>query len=100
MRKMSFLLGAGVGYVLGTRAGQEQYTKIQAFAKKTADSPQVQQVVEKATETADKVTGMAGEKISSITGHGDKSAEDVRPPTAAVPVGSCASNGRAATTAM
>jgi len=33
-RALFFVAGAGVGYVLGTRAGREQYERIKAQAKK------------------------------------------------------------------
>jgi hypothetical protein len=71
MRKMTFLAGAAVGYVLGTRAGQEQYAKIQQFAKKAADSPQMGQAMEMADKAATKVTAMASDKMPFVGG-GDK----------------------------
>lgn len=75
MRKMTFLAGAAVGYVLGTRAGQEQYARIQAFARKTADSQQMHQALDMADKAAGKVTAMASEKMPFT---GDKDAEKRR----------------------
>jgi hypothetical protein len=72
MRKMTFLAGAAVGYILGTRAGQEQYAKIQEFAKKAADSPQMGQAMEMADKAATKVTALASDKMPFVGG-GDKS---------------------------
>lgn len=40
--KLSFLLGAGVGYVLGSRAGRERYETIVALARRVAGSQTVQ----------------------------------------------------------
>jgi hypothetical protein len=37
-----FLLGAGVGYVLGTRAGRERYEQISRVYRRVADHPSVQ----------------------------------------------------------
>lgn len=37
-----FLLGAGVGYVLGTRAGRERYEQISRAYRRVADHPSVQ----------------------------------------------------------
>ena len=40
--KLSFLVGAGVGYVLGSRAGRERYETIVAAARRFAGSQTVQ----------------------------------------------------------
>jgi hypothetical protein len=37
-----FLLGAGVGYVLGARAGRERYEQIARAYRRVADNPTVQ----------------------------------------------------------
>ena len=42
MKLMPFLLGAGVGYVLGTRAGQERYEQLARTYRRVADHPNVQ----------------------------------------------------------
>jgi hypothetical protein len=40
--KLSFLLGAAVGYVLGARAGRERYESIVRLGRKVAGSQTVQ----------------------------------------------------------
>ena len=40
--KLTLLVGAAVGYVLGARAGRERYETIVAFARKFAGSQTVQ----------------------------------------------------------
>lgn len=40
--RLSFLLGVGVGYVLGSRAGRERYEDIVAVARRVAGSQTVQ----------------------------------------------------------
>jgi hypothetical protein len=40
--KLSFLIGAGVGYILGARAGRERYETIVRFARKVGGSQTVQ----------------------------------------------------------
>ena len=37
-----FLLGAGVGYVLGSRAGRERYEQIKRWTTRAVDHPAVQ----------------------------------------------------------
>jgi hypothetical protein len=41
--KLTFLAGAAVGYVLGSRAGREKYEELVATARKILDSPSVQE---------------------------------------------------------
>jgi hypothetical protein len=41
--RIVFIVGLGIGYVLGTKAGRERYEKLRTLARKTADSPAVQQ---------------------------------------------------------
>ena len=48
--KVLFVVGLGVGYVLGTRAGRERYEQIKSQAQSVWRSPKVQ---EKATQAQD-----------------------------------------------
>lgn len=41
--KLMFLVGVGVGYVLGTRAGREKYDELVNAARKLLDHPTVQE---------------------------------------------------------
>ena len=50
MKKLTLLIAAGIGYVLGTRAGRERYEQIKKAATRVKDDPRVQ---EKATQAAD-----------------------------------------------
>src|SRR5659263_723398 len=43
--KAAFLIGGVVGYVLGTRAGREQFDKIRTQAQKLGEDPRVQSTV-------------------------------------------------------
>ena len=52
MAKLSFLLGAAVGYVLGARAGTERYEQIKALSSRVWGSDPVQHQVEKGKEAA------------------------------------------------
>ena len=42
MKLLPFLLGTGVGYVLGARAGRERYEQLAAAYRRVADNPSVQ----------------------------------------------------------
>jgi hypothetical protein len=41
MLKIPFVLGLGVGYVLGARAGRERYDQIMTLAQRTKENPAV-----------------------------------------------------------
>jgi hypothetical protein len=51
MGKVSFVLGAAAGYVLGTRAGQKRYDQIKSRATQLWSSEPVQSRVEIAKQT-------------------------------------------------
>jgi membrane protein DedA with SNARE-associated domain len=48
--KILLVVGLGIGYVLGARAGREQYEKIKATASKFWNDPRVQKQVDKAED--------------------------------------------------
>ncbi len=64
-----FLLGAGVGYVLGARAGRERYDQIARAYRRIADNPTVQGAAgvarAKAGEAVHTGISVAREKVSS-----------------------------------
>ncbi len=56
MRKFTFLVGAAVGYLLGSAAGRQQYEKIKSTASGLWEKPQVQKLVDQAKSTIDEKT--------------------------------------------
>lgn len=56
MRKFTFLVGAAVGYLLGSAAGRQQYEKIKSTASGLWEKPQVQRLVDQAKSTIDEKT--------------------------------------------
>jgi len=61
--KIALVVGVGIGYVLGTRAGRERFEEIRGKAKDLWQSDEVQSVVSTAQ---DKVTTVAKEQGSKI----------------------------------
>lgn len=57
--KIAFVLGATVGYVLGTRAGRERYEQIKRGAKAVWETPPVQSGV-------DAVKGAVGDRVEAV----------------------------------
>jgi hypothetical protein len=51
--KTGMLVGLGVGYVLGTKAGRERYEEIKASWDQFMGNPQVQRVVTKGREVVE-----------------------------------------------
>lgn len=79
--KILLVVGLGIGYVLGTRAGREQYDKMKAAAQKFWNDPRVQKQVDnaqdfvkdKAPDVAEFVADGAKTVVSKIAGTNSKS---------------------------
>ncbi|GAA5163648.1 YtxH domain-containing protein [Ornithinimicrobium tianjinense] len=77
MNKLLLLVGAGVGYVLGARAGRERYDQIADQANKLWTDPRVQTKVEEAKAKAPEVAAKVGDQAKAkanevkakVTGH-------------------------------
>jgi hypothetical protein len=79
--KLVLLVGVGIGYVLGARAGRERYEDIKAWANRMWNDPRVQRQVHEAEEFAkDKVPDVArvlsngAKRVVSRSGKQSKSA--------------------------
>ncbi|TNC42919.1 hypothetical protein [Mumia zhuanghuii] len=64
MRKIPLLAAAGVGYVLGARAGRERYEQIVTQTKRLLGSQPFQDGVSKATDTVKEQTPVVRDKVS------------------------------------
>lgn len=72
MGKFTFVAGAAVGYVLGTRAGRGQYERLKKAGSAVWSNPRVQRQVHK---VEDKVGDVARERTAAMT---DKVAATVK----------------------
>ena len=72
--KLSFLLGAAAGYVLGARAGRERYETIVRLGRRVAGSQTVQSAAgvlqAQVDELTHKVREVVATKVSSATSAG------------------------------
>ena len=72
MKKLTLLVAAGAGYVLGSRAGRERYEQIKTQATKTWNSPTVQDAVDEvqthAKQAGADLADTAGSKIAEAAG--------------------------------
>ncbi len=78
MKKLSLLIAAAAGYVLGTRAGRERYEQIKKAATRVKEDPRVQEKASQAADLAkekapvvkDKVTAAASTAADKVTPSG------------------------------
>lgn len=83
--KILFLLGLGVGYVFGTRAGRARYNQMKTAALKVWNDPRVQEQVSAATEfvkeNAPEVASAVSENVKKISERVDalRSASSTKP---------------------
>jgi len=74
--KILLVVGLGIGYVLGTRAGREKYDELKANALKFWNDPRVQKgvgnaedfVKDKAPDVAEFIAGGAKKVVSQVSG--------------------------------
>src|SRR5215510_6263671 len=63
MKKLLFAAGAGVGYLLGTRAGREKYDAMVSKARQVANRPDVQEVTRAVKSEASRVYDEGRQRI-------------------------------------
>lgn len=66
--KLSLLVGAGIGYVLGTRAGHERYEQIKAQATRLWHDDRVQDKVGDVSDTVKAKAPGVQEKLGQAVG--------------------------------
>jgi hypothetical protein len=85
--KLVLLVGVGIGYVLGARAGRERYEDIKVWANRMWNDPRVQHQVHEAEEFAkDKVPDVArvlSNGAKKVVGRSNKERNSVGTETAA-----------------
>lgn len=64
MGKLGILVGAGVGYVLGTRDGRERYEQMTRKARQVWKDPRVQEKKGEAQDLAKQKGSEFGEKVA------------------------------------
>jgi hypothetical protein len=63
MKKLIFAAGAGLGYVLGTRAGRERYEKMSAQARQLLDNPTVRDAKDAVSTEASRLYGEGRQRM-------------------------------------
>jgi hypothetical protein len=75
MKKLTFLIGAAAGYVLGTRAGRERYKQIADGARSLSSRPVVQQAQTKIKDLAGKGSNVVTAKLATAEPEGSATDE-------------------------
>ena len=67
MRKPTILIAAGIGYVLGAKAGRTRYEQIRSATRRVAGNPQVRKAAKHAQETVQNQAPAVKEKVVAAT---------------------------------
>lgn len=89
--KILLVVGLGIGYVLGTRAGRERYEEIKATVNKFWQDPRVQKQVnqaeafvkDKAPDVAEFISDGAKKVVAQVSGTKKPAAKPAAPKPAA-----------------
>jgi hypothetical protein len=65
MKKLLFLLGLGIGFLIGSRAGSGPYEQLETKVRSVANRPEVQEVVENAKVAADEQVQQAANVVNA-----------------------------------
>jgi hypothetical protein len=63
--RMPFIIGAAVGYVLGTRAGRERYEQLRQASQRMTENPKFQETAEVVRTKAGEFAGTAKGKVDT-----------------------------------
>ncbi|MEU7045509.1 hypothetical protein [Streptomyces varsoviensis] len=82
--RLTFITGAVVGYVLGTRAGRERYEQLRKAAQRVAQNPAVRNTAESAAQNgravAAKAFGAVGDRLPGPVSERVRSLREQRTP--------------------
>ena len=80
-KKLIFVVGAAIGYVVGTRTGRAGYERLKHQAADVWQNPRVQKTVDDVEHFAKDKVPVVGDVIGDLRGKVDKTAETVATPT-------------------
>jgi len=64
MKKLVFLFGVAVGFLLGSKAGPDAYNQVEKKVRSVVDRPEVQQAMDKAKSAAQEQVGQISDKVN------------------------------------
>ena len=75
IKRLPLLAAAGIGYVLGTKAGRERYEQILQTFNKVKDDPRVQEKTQQATDLAKQKAPIVKDKLAEAADKGSSKVE-------------------------
>jgi hypothetical protein len=75
MRRITFLVGAGVGFVLGSRAGSGPYQQLESKIREMAGRPEVHNAIDGAKDAAKKQVTSITDKVPLSSGRSTHGAD-------------------------
>jgi hypothetical protein len=76
VKKWIFAAGAGIGYVLGTRAGRQRYDQMMAKARDVLDKPEVKEAKRTVQAEANRLYGEGRQMVRDKMRHIRERSED------------------------
>ena len=79
--RTTFMMGAAVGYGLGTKAGRERYEQIMQASRRVSENPRVQEAAETLRSKGGEIAGAARERVPEQIGQripGSKNRDEPR----------------------
>ena len=84
MKKLAFLIGVGVGFLLGSKAGTGPYEELETKVRTIMNRPEVRAVVETTKEVASEQATEVATKVSERLPESDDSGASLSPIPSAV----------------
>ena len=72
IKKWIFAAGAGIGYVLGTRAGRERYEQMRARARHIMENPKVKETADEAARLVEEGRLAVRDKMRKLNQHDER----------------------------
>lgn len=66
--RLTFMAGAALGYVMGTKAGRERYEQIVQASRRFSENPRVQEAAETLRTKGGELAGAARERVPEQIG--------------------------------
>jgi hypothetical protein len=80
---ITLAVGLGVGYLVGTKRGRQDYEKIKRQAARVVNDPRVQRGVDDAQKFVSENVPVVGEQVASVIGKANDKLTDASKPSAA-----------------
>jgi gas vesicle protein len=67
VKKLSFLMGVGVGFLLGSRSGRSTYEKVERKIREFLGQDQIQGTIDQVKDATDQLRDVAHDRVNDET---------------------------------